>query len=439
MRNVLLALAVLASALLGLTAPARADTAICEKWGSTTIQGGTYVVQNNNWGDDTTQCINVTGSGFAVTQASHDKPQNGAPGSYPSVYAGCHYAVCSTGSNLPMQASDARFAGLRSSVSMTYPSSGVYDASYDIWFDPTPRTDGQNTGAELMIWLNHTGSVQPVGSRVGTVSLAGGTWDVWFGTSGWNVVSYVRTSPAASLDFTVDTFYADVVRRGYAQRSWYMTSVQAGFEPWVGGTGLAVNTFSYGTGGATTDTTPPTTPGNVTANGTSLSWSASTDNVGVTGYDVVRADTGAVVGTTAATSYTVSGLPAGSYRLQVRARDAAGNQSPLSPAVTVTVGGGGGGACVYSQVGSWGGGFQGQVAVPNTRSSPVSSWTVTLTFANGQRITQLWGGRTSSTASPYTVANETYNGTLAPNASTTFGFLGTWNGTNAAPTVTCSL
>ena len=77
---------------------------------------------------------------------------------------------------------------------MSYPNNGsIYDASYDIWFDPTPRTDGQNTGAELMIWLNHTGSVQPVGSEVATVTTwPAATWDVWFGNSGWNVVSYVR-------------------------------------------------------------------------------------------------------------------------------------------------------------------------------------------------------------------------------------------------------
>lgn len=128
---------------------------------------------------------------------------------------------------------------------MSYPGSGVYDASYGIWFDPTARTNGQNTGAELMVWLNHTGSVQPVGSKVGTVSLAGGAWDVWSGNSGWNVVSYVRSSP---ISFPVRTFYDDMVRRGYAQRSWYITSVQAGFEPWVGGAGLAVNNFSYSIG-----------------------------------------------------------------------------------------------------------------------------------------------------------------------------------------------
>jgi len=145
---------------------ASADTQICETFGSTTIQGGKYVVINNNWGDSTQQCINVTSTGFSIASASHNKAQNGAPGAYPAVYAGCHYANCSSGSGLPMQTSDSRFSSINSSVSMTYPNNGsIYDASYDIWFDPTPRTDGQNTGAELMIWLNHTGSVQPVGSK----------------------------------------------------------------------------------------------------------------------------------------------------------------------------------------------------------------------------------------------------------------------------------
>ncbi|GAB3966773.1 glycoside hydrolase [Actinoallomurus acanthiterrae] len=227
---------------------AHADTQVCAQYGSARIQGGKYVVQNNNWGDSTQQCINVTNTGFSVTTASHNKPQNGAPGAYPSVYAGCHYGNCSAGSGLPLRADDGRFSTVQTSVSMSYPGSGVYDASYDVWFDPTARTNGQNTGAELMVWLNHTGSVQPVGSKVATVSLAGGTWDVWYGNSGWNVVSYVRTSATSAISFPVHTFYDDMVRRGYAQRSWYLTSVQAGFEPWVGGVGLAVNSFSYSIG-----------------------------------------------------------------------------------------------------------------------------------------------------------------------------------------------
>jgi endoglucanase len=240
--------------------PAHADTQICSQFGSTSIQSGKYIVQNNVWGDSTTQCINVTNTGFAVTSAVHNLPQNGAPGAYPSVYAGCHYANCSTGSGLPLQVSNSQFQTIQTSVSMTYPNNGsVYDASYDIWFDPTPRTDGQNTGAELMVWLNHTGSIHAEGSKVATVSIAGATWDVWFGNSGWNVVSYVRQSTTSSINFNVASFYRDMVSRGYAQNSWYITSVQAGFEPWVNGTGLAVNNFSYSIGSGTSG--PPASGG----------------------------------------------------------------------------------------------------------------------------------------------------------------------------------
>jgi len=247
-RTGLLTAAVIATlTAVGVAAPAaHADTQICSQYGSTTIQGGRYVVQNNVWGDSTTQCINVTSTGFSVTSAVHNLPQNGAPAAYPSVYAGCHYANCTSGSGLPMRVSDSRFATTSTSVSMSYPNNGsVYDASYDIWFDPTARTDGQNTGAELMVWLNRTGSVQPAGSKVGTASIAGANWDVWYGNYGWNVISYVRQGAVSSINFAVSSFYRDMVSRGYAQNSWYMTSVQAGFEPWVNGTGLAVNNFSY--------------------------------------------------------------------------------------------------------------------------------------------------------------------------------------------------
>jgi hypothetical protein len=238
--------------------PAHADTQICSKYGSTSIQGGKYIVQNNVWGDSTTQCINVTNTGFNVTSAVHNLPQNGAPAAYPSVYAGCHYANCTTGSSLPMAVSDGRFGNISTSVSMSYPNNGsVYDASYDIWFDPTPRTDGQNTGAELMVWLNHTGSVHAAGSQVGTVNIEGANWDVWYGNYGWNVVSYVRQSPTSSINFNVASFYRDMVNRRYAQNSWYLTSVQAGFEPWVNGTGLAVNNFSYTVNGGPTGSPTP--------------------------------------------------------------------------------------------------------------------------------------------------------------------------------------
>lgn len=260
LRIIALAAALLTSTVataLTAAAPAQAAPVICEKYGSASIQGGRYIVINNVWGADTTQCIDVNqNGGFTITQSAHNKPTNGAPAAYPAIYAGCHYGNCTSGSGLPMQASSPDFGRLRSSVNYTF-ASGTYNAAYDLWFDPTPRTDGQNTGAELMIWLNRQGGIQPIGSRVGTANLAGTTWEVWFGNTGWNVISYVRTSPATSIDFAIDTFYSDAVSRGYAQRNWYLTSVQAGFEPWVGGAGLAVNSFSYTTSG---NIDPPQSP-----------------------------------------------------------------------------------------------------------------------------------------------------------------------------------
>src|ERR1051325_9953812 len=86
------------------TVPAHADTQICDQFGSTTIQSR-YVVMNNRWGTSATQCINVTSTGFQITQTDGVKATNGAPNSYPAAYFGCHYTNCSPGTNLPMRIS----------------------------------------------------------------------------------------------------------------------------------------------------------------------------------------------------------------------------------------------------------------------------------------------------------------------------------------------
>ncbi|MFY4723068.1 endo-1,4-beta-xylanase [Streptomyces sp. LaBMicrA B280] len=102
-----------------------------------------------------------------------------------------------------------------------------------------------------------------------------------------------------------------------------------------------------GGGGGGTDTTAPTAPTGLAVSGTtassvSLKWSASSDNVGVTGYDVYRGPT--KVGSSTSTSYTDSGLSASTaYSYTVRAKDAAGNVSAASGAVTATTAASGGG------------------------------------------------------------------------------------------------
>ncbi|MFI6502284.1 LamG-like jellyroll fold domain-containing protein [Nonomuraea typhae] len=96
------------------------------------------------------------------------------------------------------------------------------------------------------------------------------------------------------------------------------------------------------------DTQPPTAPGSLAATGgagfATLSWTASTDNVGVEGYTVHRSaspnftPSGAnQVGSTPSTSFTDSGLAAGTYYYRVRAFDAVPNTSASSGEATATV------------------------------------------------------------------------------------------------------
>jgi mannan endo-1,4-beta-mannosidase len=91
----------------------------------------------------------------------------------------------------------------------------------------------------------------------------------------------------------------------------------------------------------------------------------------------------------------------------------------------------------YAVVGSWPGGFQGDVKV-TAGGAAISGWTVTWTYANGQTITQAWSATVTSSGSAVTARNVSYNGSLSAGATTNFGFLGSWNGTNAVPTVSCT-
>jgi len=109
----------------------------------------------------------------------------------------------------------------------------------------------------------------------------------------------------------------------------------------------AYSNIASATTPAAPDTTPPTAPTvlSATVGSTSqidLSWTASSDNVGVTGYQVDRCQgtgcsTFAQIGTSSVTSYSDTGLAAGTtYRYRVRATDAAGNVSANSSIVTAT-------------------------------------------------------------------------------------------------------
>ncbi len=199
-------------------------------------------------------------------------------------------------------------------------------------------------------------------------------------------------------------------------------------------------------GGSGGDTQAPTAPGTPTATATgssvSLSWTASSDNVGVSTYQVFR-EAGATdvpVASGSATSATVTGLsPDTAYQFYVVARDAAGNTSPPSAVVSVrTTGGGTGtpGACSvsYAVPSSWSGGFTANVSVRNTGTTAVNAWELAWDVPSGQGVGQAWSAQVTVSGGRATAKGASWNQNIQPGQSVSFGFNGTSQGTPVNPT-----
>jgi endo-1,4-beta-xylanase len=204
----------------------------------------------------------------------------------------------------------------------------------------------------------------------------------------------------AALDATQQTYYDNVVKACVA------ISRCVGITTW----GVSDN-YSW-------------VPSTFSGQGAPLLWDTN-EQVKTTLYNSVISSLG---GTVTTSSPTASASPTTSSP----------SPSPTTASPTPTSGSGSGCTATYAIVSQWGGGFQANVTVTNG-SSARSSWTVGWTFPNGQTITQIWSATETQSGSAVTAKNMSYNGSLSAGTSTTFGFLGSWTGTNNAPSsVSCS-
>src|SRR5205823_792007 len=152
-------------------------------------------------------------------------------------------------------------------------------------------------------------------------------------TDNVKVTRYIVRRDGVRVATPVSTSYADI---GLSAATTYSYTVAA--RDAAGNISPYSTSVSVTTARAAALTAPP--PSSVLAAAASsrranLSWPASTDNVGVTGY-IVRRD-GAQVATPVSTSYADTGLSIGTYSYTVAARDAAGNISPNSTSVSITI------------------------------------------------------------------------------------------------------
>ncbi|MFI9638674.1 arabinofuranosidase catalytic domain-containing protein [Micromonospora sp. NPDC051925] len=87
----------------------------------------------------------------------------------------------------------------------------------------------------------------------------------------------------------------------------------------------------------------------------------------------------------------------------------------------------------YTVSSEWPGGFGANVTITDL-GDPVSSWQLTWSFGASQTITQLWNGSYTQSGAQVTVTNVSYNGSIPTGGNTSFGFNGSWAGSNPVPT-----
>lgn len=87
----------------------------------------------------------------------------------------------------------------------------------------------------------------------------------------------------------------------------------------------------------------------------------------------------------------------------------------------------------YTVSSTWPGGFGANVTIVNLGDA-VSSWTLAWSYPAGQTVTQAWNATVSQSGAQVTARNAGYNGSIATNGSASFGFNGSWTGSNPVPT-----
>ncbi|MFF0306933.1 cellulase family glycosylhydrolase [Streptosporangium sp. NPDC004379] len=122
-------------------------------------------------------------------------------------------------------------------------------------------------------------------------------------------------------------------------------------------------------------------------------------------------------------------------RARLRARMVVGTLAVLLAAgMTTAVNAQAAAGCrvAYEVTTQWTGGFTANVNVTNL-GDPINGWRLAWTFPSGQKVTQAWNATVTSSGAQVTAANASYNAAVATNGTVSFGFNGSWSGSNAAP------
>jgi len=291
-----------------------------------------------------------------------------------------------------------------------------------------------SAGGTAPVWLGEFGTTN---SAVDVQSTAAGSQGQWF----QSLTTFLHNNPAISW-----TYWAANGEDSFALLdSQYDATPVSALKQSV----LAANQFPLGgsaTPGFSLSPAAPTLtvqPGaNVTDNisvsdlngfNGSVTLSASGMPTGV----MAQFGTNPATGSSVLTVTAASTAAAGTFTLTIKGTS---GSLTASTSVAVTIGGGnpGGGSCHigYTVTNQWSTGFQVALSINNTGTAPISGWTLTWSFANGQTVTQSWNAAVSQSGPNVSVKDMGYNASIpAGGHYNDAGFVGAWNGsTNSAPT-----
>ncbi len=229
---------------------AAAQTQLCGQYQHLQVSnplGENFIVRNDNFGGHP-ECIGNSGSqaNFVVTQSLADSDNGHLVQAFPYIFLGCSWGLCAPGSGLP--ATISSLPDPRTSWYISAHAGGLWDATYDIWFNKQPITTGQATGAELMIWLNSHGEPKPPPhARIVWADHARWylrSWITHNAGSKWRLIQFRRVHPVQQVtNLHLSAFISQLEAHHWAQPSYWMLNVDAGFEICHGGVGLATHGF----------------------------------------------------------------------------------------------------------------------------------------------------------------------------------------------------
>ena len=297
--------------------------------------GGSNNSNNGGGGGNSTPTTDTTPPSVSLTA-----PSSGATlfGSSVTLTATASDNVTVANVQFKVDGTNIGSAVTSSPYTTTWNSTGVSDGSHTLYAVAEDTSGNYATSSESVTVENTPVSIFSISSGSPTTTSATITWTTNENASSTVLYGLTTGYGNASSSVSFLTLHS-IILSGLTASTTYHFQVQA-----TNAAGnYATSSDQTFTTGAVPDTTPPTTPTNLTAVASSstevdLSWTASTDNVGVVGYKILRG--GVYVGTTTlGTTYADTGLTASTtYTYTVQAYDAAGNVSPSSNTATSTTG-----------------------------------------------------------------------------------------------------